>query len=97
MTTKYTSNLRKGDVVIHEEGILQTVKEVHPAGGKNVSIVFENNTTLIVNMNTKIPVLRSHVNTKLSIAEVYTMILDDNISLSEFTLWCNNNQLGTIA
>jgi hypothetical protein len=84
---KFVNDLRKGDAVIVEDGVLQTIREIHPAGGKNVSIEFNNGKTMIVGLTTLVPVVASNVDTGLSVEEVYNMVLDDNMSLTEFTVW----------
>ena len=87
MATKFVNDLRKGDAVIVEDGVLAVIKEIHPAGGKNVSIVFENGKTMIVGLTTLLPVVTSKADTSLSVEEVYNLVLDDNMSLTEFTVW----------
>ena len=87
MATKFVNDLRKGDAVIVEDGVLQVIKELHPAGGKNVSIEFENGKTMIVGLTTLVPVVTSKVDTGLSVEEVSNLVLDDNMSLTEFTVW----------
>jgi hypothetical protein len=42
---------------------------------------------MIVGLTTLVPVVTSKVNTGLSVEEVYNMVLDDNMSLTEFTVW----------
>jgi hypothetical protein len=84
---KFVNDLRKGDAVIVEDGVLQTIRGIYPAGGKNVSIEFNNGTTLIVGPTTLIPVVSSKVDTNLPVEEVYNLVLDDNMSLTEFTVW----------
>lgn len=87
MALKYTSGLRKGDAVIVEDGVLSVIREIHPAGGKNVAIEFTTGKTMIVGKTTQLPVVTSKVDTNLSVEEVYNMVLDDNMSLTEFTVW----------
>jgi hypothetical protein len=87
MANKFVNDLRKGDAVIVETGVLQVIRELHPAGGKNVAIVFNNGKTMIVGLTTLVPVVTSKVNTGLSVEEVYNMVLDDKMSLTEFTVW----------
>jgi len=87
MATKFVNDLRKGDAVIVEDGVLQVIKELHPAGGKNVSIVFENGKTMIVGLTTLLPVVTTKADNSLSVEEVYNLVLDDNMSLTEFTVW----------
>lgn len=84
---KFVNDLRKGDAVLVEDGVLQTVREIHPAGGKNVSIEFNNGKTMIVRLTTLLPVVSTKVDTDLSVEEVYNLVLDDNMSLTEFTVW----------
>ena len=87
MATKFVNDLRRNDVVIVETGFLQVIKDIHPAGGKNVAIEFNNGTTMIVGLTTLVPVVTSKVDNGLSVEEVYNMVLDDNMSLTEFTVW----------
>lgn len=86
---KFVNDLRKGDAVLVEDGVLQTVREIHPAGGKNVSIEFNNGKTMIVGLTTLLPVVSTKVDTDLSVEEVYNLVLDDNMSLTEFTVWAS--------
>jgi len=87
MAHKFVNDLRKGDVVVVETGVLQVIKDIHPAGGKNVAIELNNDTTMIVGLTTLVPVVASKVDTSLSVDEVYNMVLDDRMSLTEFTVW----------
>lgn len=87
MAHKFVNDLRKGDVVMVETGVLQVIKDIHPAGGKNVAIELNNDTTMIVGLTTLVPVVASKVNTSLLVNEVYNMVLDDRMSLTEFTVW----------
>ena len=87
MATKFVNDLRRNDVVIVETGFLQVIKDIHPAGGNNVAIKFNNGTTMIVGNTALVPVVTSKVDTNLSVEEVYNLVLDDNMSLTEFTVW----------
>lgn len=86
---KFVNDLRKGDAVLVEDGVLQTIREIHPAGGKNVAIEFNNGKTMVVGLTTLLPVVSSKVDTDLSVEEVYNLVLDDNMSLTEFTVWAS--------
>ena len=87
MANKFVNDLRRNDVVIVETGFLQVIKDIHPAGGKNVAIEFNNGKTMIVSLTTLVPVVSSKVDTNLPVEEVYNLVLDDNMSLTEFTVW----------
>jgi len=92
MTMTYTSNIKVGDHIIVTDGDIQVVREIHPAGGKNAAIKFDTGTTMIVGLTTQVPVVKSNVDITLPIDKVYNLILDDNMSLKEFTIWCASNR-----
>lgn len=89
---KFVSELRKGDVVVIEDGVLQTVRAVHTGGKNNMSVEFENGKVMISGHTTQYPVVSCKVDTSLSINEVYNLILDDNMSLLEFTVWVSSQK-----
>lgn len=92
MAKKFVSDLCKGDIVVMQDGILGTIKEIHPAGGKNVAISFTNAPTAIIAQTTAVPVVQSKVDISISVEEMYNMVLDDKISLVEFTVWVAGQQ-----
>mgnify|MGYP006282666627 CR=1 FL=1 len=69
---------------------LQSVKSVHPGGKNNMAIEFENGKVMISGHTTQYPVVSCKVDTSLSVEEVYNMVLDDNMSLVEFTVWVDS-------
>jgi hypothetical protein len=87
MAKKFVSDLSKGDTVVVQDGVLGTISEIHPAGGKNVAIEFTNAPTMIIDVTTVVPVVQTRVDVSMSIDEVYNMVLDDQMSLVEFTSW----------
>ena len=93
MATKYANKLQPGDTVVVSEGNIQTVKFVEPSSHRNVSIKFEGGHSMIVGATVQLPVMRSkYADTDLTIEDVYNMILDDKMSLAEFTMWVSRQK-----
>lgn len=89
MAMKYPNKLIPGDKVLLEDGNIQIVEST-TVDRKNMSIKFRSGKTFLVNSNTQLPVIVSNFDpSQHSIDEVYNMILDDRMSLYEFTLWCS--------
>jgi hypothetical protein len=89
MAMKYPNKLIPGDKVLLEDGNIQIVEST-TVDRKNMSIKFRSGKTFLVNANTQLPVIVSNFDpSQHSIDEVYNMILDDRMSLYEFTLWCS--------
>ena len=55
-----------------------------------MAIEFENGKVMISGHTTQYPVVSCKVDTSLSVEEVYNMVLDDNMSLVEFTVWVDS-------
>lgn len=87
MAHKFVNELRKGDVVVFEDTILQSIKSIHSGSGKTTLVEFENGKVMLTGNTTQYPIVACKVDVTLSIEEVYNMILDDSMSLTEFTVW----------
>lgn len=87
MVTKYAEQIKAGDVIGLSAGELQVVKRVRPTAGRGVCMEFESNHTLIVSSTTQLPVVQQKKELDFTTEEVYNLILDDKLSLTEFTIW----------
>lgn len=92
MAMKYANKLIPGDNVIVADSDIQTVTKIEPSGHRNVSIKFESGHLMIIGATTHLPVMKSKFDDELSIEDVYNLVLDDKMSLSEFSLWCSSNR-----
>ena len=89
MAMIYASNLHVGNRLIVSEGNIQEVVAMHPGGSNGVSLLLKNGKTFIIGTTSLVPVVSSKFDTNLSIEAVYNQVLDDNMSLIEFTEWCS--------
>lgn len=89
MAMIYASNLHVGNRLIVSDSNIQEVVSIHPSGNNGVSLLLKNGKTFIVGMTSLVPVVSSKFDTNLTIKEVYNLVLDDNMSLVEFTEWCS--------
>lgn len=86
---KYANQLVKGDTIMVTTDELKVVKSVEHAGSRNVCIMFEDKCSLITAATTHLPVIQSKVNESvISVEEMYNLVLDDEISLKDFAIWC---------
>lgn len=87
MVKKFVNELQTGDVVVFEDGNLQSVKLTQKGGDRSTLVKFANGKVMITGHTAQYPVVSTKVDTKLSIEDVYNLVLDDNMSLLEFTTW----------
>ena len=92
MAKKFVNELRVGDVIMVEDGILQAIKTIHPGSKNTTAIEFENGKLMITGHTAQYPVVSCKVDVSMSIEEVYNSVLDDNMSLTEFTVWCSKKR-----
>ena len=92
MAKKFVNELRKGDVIVFEDGDIQSIKSVNPGSKRTVVVEMQNGKVMITDHTTQFPVVSSKVDIDLSIEEMYNLILDDNMSLTDFTLWCTKKR-----
>ena len=92
MTMKYPNKLIPGDKVVLHDGDVQIVQST-TLDNKNMLIKFRSGKSLLINSNTRLPVVSSDFDpADYSIEDVYNMVLDDQMSMTEFTLWCSEKK-----
>ena len=92
MAKKFVNELRIGDVIMVEDGVLQSIKTIHTGSKNTIAIEFENGKVMITGHTAQYPVVSCKVDVNLSVEEVYNLVLDDNMSLTEFTVWCSKKR-----
>lgn len=90
--TKYAEQVKVGDNIVLSNDDIQKVKSVVAAGNRNICIEFVGGHSIIVGVTTKIPVILNRAEINYTIEEMYNLILDDGISLVDFTAWCRSIQ-----
>lgn len=86
--TKYAEQIKAGDNIIISGDDIQEVKSVAFSGKKNICVEFIDGRSIIFGLTTQIPVIEMHSEVIQTIEEMYNLILDDDISLVDFTAWC---------
>lgn len=91
MKRVYASKVKAGDRIVVTDGKMNTVRRVTHKDN-NVIIALNNNRLLVLAPNTHVMVFESSFSQgAMTVSDMYESILDDKISLSEFSEWCSVN------
>ena len=91
MKQKYPNQLVVGDRIIIETDA-KTITNIEITSGSNYAISFENAPMVIIAKATKLWVKDTPFqHGDVTIEEMYNRVLDDDISLVDFTEWCKHN------